>query len=57
MAKAESDGSIIIQFGGDPAEADNQIPIVPGWNYLVRLYRPRAEVLNGTWQFPEATPV
>jgi len=25
-----------------------------GWNYLVRLYRTRAEILNGTWKFPEA---
>jgi len=28
-----------------------------GWNYMARLYRPRAEVLNGTWKFPEAQPV
>ena len=25
-------------------------------NYMVRLYRPRREILNGTWRFPEATP-
>jgi hypothetical protein len=25
-----------------------------GWNYMVRLYRPRPEILNGTWKFPEA---
>jgi hypothetical protein len=28
-----------------------------GWNYTVRLYRPRAEILNGRWRFPEPTPV
>jgi hypothetical protein len=28
-----------------------------GWNYMVRLYRPRAEILNGQWQFPEAQPI
>jgi hypothetical protein len=28
-----------------------------GWNYMVRLYRPRAEILNGTWRFPEAQAV
>jgi hypothetical protein len=27
-----------------------------GWNYWVRLYRPRAEVLEGKWKFPEAMP-
>jgi hypothetical protein len=56
-AKKDADGSVTIQFGGDPAGAANCIPIVPGWNYLVRLYRPRAEILSGAWEFPQAQPV
>ena len=28
-----------------------------GWNYMVRFYRSRAEILNGAWKFPEAEPV
>ena len=32
-------------------------PVMPGWNYLVRLYRPRAEILDGKWTFPKAQPV
>ena len=28
------------------------IPIMDGWNYLVRLYRPRPEILDGSWTFP-----
>jgi hypothetical protein len=28
-----------------------------GWNYLVRFYRPRPEVVDGTWTFPEVEPV
>jgi hypothetical protein len=28
-----------------------------GWNYTVRLYRPREEILNSTWTFPEPQPV
>jgi hypothetical protein len=27
-----------------------------GWNYFVRLYRPRVEILSGDWHFPEAEP-
>ena len=27
-----------------------------GWNYAVRLYRPRNEILRGGWKFPEAQP-
>ena len=23
-----------------------------GWNYVVRQYRPRKEILDGTWKFP-----
>jgi hypothetical protein len=56
-AKKDADGSVTIQFGGDPAKAANCIPTMPGWNYGVRLYRPRAEILSGTWTFPEAKPV
>lgn len=56
-AKKEADGSIKIQFGGCEGQVANCLPIVPGWNYTVRLYRPRAEVLSGAWQFPQPQPV
>jgi hypothetical protein len=56
-AKKDADGSVTIQFGGDPGKAQNCIPIVPGWNYMVRLYRPRREILDGSWTFPTAQPV
>jgi hypothetical protein len=56
-AKKNGDGSIVIQFGGCDGKVVNCLPIVPGWNYTVRLYRPRAEILNGKWTFPQAQPV
>ncbi|MFF2272148.1 DUF1254 domain-containing protein [Agromyces sp. NPDC058136] len=46
------DGTITVRFGDYPAEVPNAIPIAEGWNYLVRLYRPRAEIADGTWSFP-----
>ena len=52
-AKRSDDGSIAVQFGGCDGKIANCLPIVPGWNYTVRLYRPRAEILNGDWKFPE----
>jgi hypothetical protein len=55
-AKKAKDGSITIHFGGDPV-ADNFLPIVPGWNYIVRLYQPGPEILKGTWTFPEPKAV
>ena len=56
-AKKSDDGSVAVQFSGCDGKIANCLPTMPGWNYMVRLYRPRAEVLNGTWKFPEAQPV
>jgi len=53
-AKKSDDGSIAIQFGGCDGKIPNCLPIMNGWNYTVRLYRPRAEILNGKWIFPKA---
>ena len=54
-AKKNADGSVTIQFGGCDGNAANCLPIFPGWNYMV--YRPRKEILDGTWKFPEAQAV
>lgn len=57
-AKRASDGAITIQFGGcDGGKVANCLPVAPGWNYTVRLYQPRAEIVSGAWKFPEAQPV
>jgi hypothetical protein len=56
-AKKNADGSVDVQFGGCDGKVANCLPIMSGWNYMVRLYRPRAEILDGTWKFPEAKPV
>ncbi len=56
-AQKSADGSITVQFGGCDDQTPNCVPIPPGWNYLVRLYRPRAEVRTGQWRFPTAQPV
>lgn len=56
-AKKDADGSVTIQFGGCDGKVANCIPIMPGWNYWVRLYRPGKAILNGSWKFPEATPL
>ncbi|MBY0287575.1 MAG: DUF1254 domain-containing protein [Mycobacteriaceae bacterium] len=51
------DGSVTVRF--DPNGSDdkpNTIATPEGWNFLVRLYRPRAAILDGTWQLPDLTP-
>jgi hypothetical protein len=55
--KKSKDGSIAIQFGGCDGKIPNCLPIMKGWNYTVRLYRPRPEILNGEWKFPEPRAV
>jgi hypothetical protein len=56
-AKKAEDGSVAVQFGGCDGKVPNCLPIMEDWNYIVRLYRPRPEVLDGNWKFPEAQSV
>ncbi len=51
-AVKDADGATTVQFGGSGARAI-VLPITEGWNYIVRLYRPRPEILDGSWTFPE----
>jgi len=50
------DGSFTVHFGGDPKSV-NYLHILEGWNYVVRLYQPRKEILDGTWIFPSVQTV
>lgn len=56
-AKKSADGSVAVQFGGCDGKIENCLPIMPGWNYTVRMYRPREAILDGSWKFPKAEPV
>lgn len=56
-AKKGADGSVDVQFGGCDGKAANCLPITPGWNVTVRMYRPRSEILDGRWTFPDLQPV
>ena len=52
-AEKDKDGAITIHFGGCEDGRVNCLPIKKGWNYAVRLYEPRKEIINGTWKFPK----
>jgi hypothetical protein len=56
-AAPNDDGSVTVHFGGCGDDRPNCLPIMDGWNYTVRLYRPRPEVLDGSWTFPAIEPV
>jgi len=49
-----ADQGMAIQFGGSAEGGGNCLQIGRGWCYVVRMYRPRAEVIGGKWRFPEA---
>ncbi|MGA8330917.1 MAG: DUF1214 domain-containing protein [Mycobacterium sp.] len=54
-----SDGSITVRLMADVGEdaPPNCIVTPQGWNYLIRLYRPRAEFIDGMWTAPSLTPM
>lgn len=56
-AKEGRDGFVTIQFRGCDGKVPKCLPITQGWNYTVRLFLPRREILDGTWRFPESQPV
>jgi hypothetical protein len=53
MGERNKDGSMTIHFGGCDDARVNCLPIMEEWNYTVRLYQPGAEILDGSWSFPE----
>ena len=50
------DGSMTVHFGACEDGRVNCMPIVEGWNYTVRLYRPSSDVLDASWTFPAVQP-
>ena len=56
-AVADEDGSVTLNLAPDGEGLTNHLYIMDGWNYTIRLYRPRREVLDGTWTPPTPRPV
>ena len=48
-AEAEPDGSVVVNLAPEANGRRNHLYIMEGWNYILRLYRPRPSVLNGSW--------
>ncbi|SDZ55786.1 DUF1214 domain-containing protein [Herbiconiux ginsengi] len=51
-ATTDVNGAVTIRFGVQLDGVPNALPIMPGWNYVLRLYRPHPSVLEGTWTPP-----
>jgi hypothetical protein len=55
-ATRSDDGSVVVNLAPEPAGLENHLYIMDGWNYIVRLYRPRTSVLDGSWTPPTPEP-
>ncbi len=56
-AVADEDGTVTLNLAPDGEGLTNHLYIMDGWNYVLRLYRPRPEILDGTWTPPTPQPV
>lgn len=52
-ATPNADGSYTVQFGGCTKTTPNCLVTPKGWNYIARFYRPRKEIVDGSWALPE----
>jgi hypothetical protein len=57
--KLGSDGTFTVFFGSKDLCGDvpNRLDVTPGWNFLMRVYRPGRSVLDGSYVLPAAKPV
>lgn len=53
----DNNGLMTVHLGGCDDGRENCLPIMEGWNYTVRMYRPGHEILDGSWIFPSPEPV
>lgn len=56
IAEPNEDGSFTLNLGPERGDLTNYLYVMDGWNYVFRLYQPRPEVLEGTWNLPEFVP-
>lgn len=51
-ALRSSADSLVIRFGSTPKAAPDYLPSTPGWDHVVRLYRPNVKILEDTRKIP-----
>ncbi len=55
-AQPAADGSVTVLFSTQVLDEPNWLPITDGWNYALRVYKPRPSVLDGSWTPPTPEP-
>ncbi len=54
--KLNNDGTFTVYYGSRAlcGKVANRLDVTPGWNFLMRIYRPGESVLDGSYKLPEA---
>jgi len=57
--KLNADGTFTVVFGSKDlcGDVSNRLDVTPGWNYVMRVYRPGPSVLDGRYVLPAVEPV
>ncbi len=56
-SQPDPDGGITLNLAPEAGDLGNHLYVMDGWNYALRLYRPRPEVIDKTWVPPRPVPV
>ena len=56
-AQRDDDGSVTVNLAPEKGDLSNYLYVMDGWNYALRLYRPRTEILDGSWVPPKPEPI
>ncbi len=56
--KLSADGTFTVHYGSAEScgKVLNRVDVSDGWNYLMRVYRPGASVIDGTYKLPDIVP-
>jgi hypothetical protein len=57
--KLNPNGTFTVAFGSEQAcgQRPNRLDVAPGWNLMMRIYRPGPSVLSGAYRLPTPIPV
>jgi hypothetical protein len=51
-ATPEEDGTVVLNLSPENVGLPNHVHAMDGWNYAIRLHKPRPEVIDKTWTPP-----
>jgi hypothetical protein len=55
-AEPDEDGKVTLNLSTEDHGLPNHVYVMDGWNYVLRLYKPRPSVLDKTWTPPTPQP-